>query len=118
MQIYTTTVRTMGPNVKDFGDEMLILFGESAPETLKNYCYTINTNKAEGIIAPGQTLLFDDTPYTITCVGESAQTNLEGLGHLTVNFTGDPAGCLPGAVVVEKSAAPNIEVGTVIRITE
>ena len=43
---------------------------------------------------------------------------LVNLGHLTVHFSGDPAQCLPGAIVVENKPAPDVQIGTEIEINE
>ena len=44
------------------------------------------------------------------------QKNLEALGHITVNFSGDVKAGLPGAMVVEKAEVPKLTIGSVIRI--
>ena len=53
--IYSTRVNTIGQMVGAFGGKMLILFGNEAPDTLKDFCYGIDVNKTEEALAPGQT---------------------------------------------------------------
>ena len=115
-EIYSNTVTGMGADVKALGDEMIILFGDNAPDTLKDFCYTIKPKETEGKIEAGQTIKIDSEEFKILAVGDVAEKNLVGLGHLTVNFTGDVEALLPGAIVVEKKACPEIKVGTEIHI--
>lgn len=118
MSVYKNTIKSAGPAVDAFGGEMMILFGENAPDTLKDFCYGIDVVPTEGTIKPGMTLSYDSTPYQIIAVGDLAERNLTALGHLTVNFTGEADACLPGAIVVEKKDAPEVKIGTVIEINE
>ena len=115
--IYENKVKGIGDMVEAFKDEgMFILFGENAPDTLKDFCYTITVKTASDTIAAGQTLEIDGTSYKILGVGEVMQKNLEALGHITVNFSGDVKAGLPGAMVVEKAEVPKLTIGSVIRI--
>lgn len=118
MSVYKNQVKGMGPMVEAFGGEMIILFGDNAPDTLKDFCYTIEVLPTEKSIEEGMKINFDQSPYNIIAVGDIAERNLVNLGHLTVNFTGDQGQCLPGAIVVEQKQAPKINIGTIIEITE
>ena len=115
--IYENKVKGIGDMVEAFKDEgMFILFGENAPDTLKDFCYTITVKNASDTIAAGQTLEIDGISYKILGVGEVMQKNLEALGHITVNVSGDVKAGLPGAMVVEKAEVPKLTIGSVIRI--
>lgn len=115
--IYENVVKGMGDMVEAFADEkMFVLFGENAPDTLKDFCYTITVKKAEDTIAVGQTLEIDGTSYPIVGVGEVVQKNLEALGHITVSFSGNAENGLPGSLVVEQAEVPKLNIGSVIRI--
>lgn len=116
MSVYTNQIKSMGPAVDAFGGEMIILFGENAPDTLKDFCYGIDVLPTNEPIKEGMKIAFDGVPYTIQAVGDIAERNLVNLGHLTVNFTGNTGDCLPGAIVVEQKQAPNLSVGTKIEI--
>lgn len=116
MSVYKNTVKSMGPSVDAFGGEMIILFGENAPDTLKDFCYGIDVVPTSAPITKGMVITFDGNPYKIVAVGNIAEKNLVNLGHLTVNFTGNAEDCLPGAIVVEKKAGPDIQIGTEIEI--
>lgn len=115
--IYENEVKGMGDMVEAFmGEGMFVLFGENAPDTLKDFCYTITVKDASDVIAKGQTLEIDGTSYEIIRVGDVVQKNLEALGHITVIFSGDADTGLPGSLVVEKADVPKLKIGSTIRI--
>ena len=117
--IYENKVKALGACVEEFKDgNMFILFGDNAPEELKDYCYSVSVNPINGTIAAGQILKIDDNEYRITAVGPEAPVTLAGLGHCTVNFSGQTTVDLPGTLYVEHKPMPDIVVGTEIRIIE
>lgn len=116
MIIYENVIKGKGNSVGEFGTEMFILFGENAPDTLKDFCYLIDLKEADSSIEVGQTLHIDDESFKILAVGDIAQRNLESLGHLTVNFSGDKGDVLPGSIVVEKKDHKALDIGTVMKI--
>lgn len=116
MIIYKNKIKNLGEMVDAFGNEMAILFGDNAPDTLRDYCYTIDIIKANGRIEKGDIVTIDNERFTIKAIGDLAQKNLEALGHLTINFTGDESTLLPGAIVVENKSCPSIGIGTRIAI--
>lgn len=113
--IYENVVKNKGDLVGEFGDTMFITFGDSAPETLKDYCYSIDVKPTNGKIEVGQFLVIDNEKFEILVVGNIAEQNLVTLGHITVNFTGESES-LPGAIIVENKPCPKIEIGSVMRI--
>jgi PTS system glucitol/sorbitol-specific IIA component len=115
--IYQTKVEEIGDQVNSFLDEgMFILFGEGAPDALKDYCYIVDITASTGVIEPGQHLHLGDELFAITAVGEVARQNLDGLGHITVVFNGATEADMHGSVYVEAKAPPRLTVGTVITI--
>lgn len=117
--IYENQVKALGVSVEEFKDAgMLIIFGDNAPEEIRDYCYSVSVNPIHGTIAVGQTLKFDNNEYKITAVGSEAPVTLAGLGHCTVNFSGQTTVDLPGTIYVENKPQPEIQVGTVIQIVE
>lgn len=117
--IYENKVKALGDCVKEFQDaNMFILFGDNAPEELRDYCYSVSVNPIHGKIAAGQILKIDDHEYEITAVGEEAPVTLAGLGHCTVNFNGEKSAELPGTLYVENKPIPDIQIGTIIQIIE
>lgn len=116
--IYNNKIINAGKSVETFGKEMIILFGDNAPDTLKDYCYSIPIVQTTGTIKPGQFFVIDGVKFEILHVGELAEKNLNGLGHLTVNFTAEKDASLPGAIIVEKKVHAPIKIGSVIEILE
>lgn len=116
--VYSNKIINAGKDVTAFGEEMVILFGDNAPDTLKDYCYTIPIVQTVKTIKPGQFFSIDGEKFEILHVGELAEKNLNGLGHLTVNFTAEKDNSLPGAIIVEKKPHGPIKIGTVIEIIE
>lgn len=114
--IYENVIKKIGPNVEAFGGEMMILFGENAPDTLKDFCYTIKIEPIKALLCSGQKLKIDNSCYEILHVGEVAEKNLVDLGHLTIVFSGESDEILPGSIVVEKKESPSIKVGSKISI--
>lgn len=114
--IYENVVKGKGELASAFLEEKtIILFGDSAPDTLKDYCYSIDVKDAAAKIQEGQTLEIDGKEFKIVLVGDVVQKNLEALGHISIRFTGESDG-LPGTIVVEDSEVPVLDVGSVIRI--
>ena len=108
--IYENEVKALGASVNEFaGGNMFIIFGENAPDELKDYCYSVSVNPINGMIAAGQYLQIDDNEYRITAIGEEAPVTLAGLGHMTINI---------GTLYTEEASIPDIKVGTKIRIVE
>jgi PTS system glucitol/sorbitol-specific IIA component len=117
--IYKNTVKALGISVDEFQDAgMFILFGDNAPEELRDYCYSVDVNPVEGTICAGQMLKIDNESYRITAVGDEAPVTLAGLGHCTINFSGQTEVELPGTIYVENKPMPKLSVGTVIQIIE
>lgn len=115
--IYENKVKALGSLVGEFVDEkIIILFGDNAPDTLADYCYSIDINPVKDTIEVGQSFMFDGVTYKITAVGEIAEKNLENLGHITVAFNGSIGPTLPGTICVEKKEMPKIKIGSEISI--
>ena len=116
MIIYENIIIDAGNLVEALGTDFIILFGENAPSTLKDYCYLVKVKKAESEIRIGDLILINDNEFKIKAIGDIAQRNLEELGHVTINFKGDESILLPGTIIVEEKEKPNINVGDKIII--
>lgn len=117
--IYENKVKALGSCVNEFQSEhMFIIFGDNALEELRDYCYSVDVNPVNGTICAGQTLKVGSSAYKITAVGPEAPVTLAGLGHCTVNFSGQDTVDLAGTIYVENKPMPVIEEGTVIQIIE
>ena len=117
--IYENQVKAAGIAVEEFKDAgMFIIFGENAPEEIRDYCYSVSVNPINGELAAGQYVVIDGQEYKITCVGYEAPITLKGLGHCTFNFSGATEAELPGTIYCEAKPMPEIKIGSVIRIIE
>lgn len=115
--IYKNEVKSVGSMAQTFLEEkMLILFGNDAPQDLKDYCYNIDVVNAEGEIQAGQVLYINDEKFEITSVGNVVQQNLTSLGHITLRFDGSTTPELPGTLYLEEKELPAIEPGTELKI--
>ena len=116
-ETYRTTVTAAGPEATAFiGQGMFVTFGEDAPDALKEFCFIIDASaQTTRDIEVGQVLVLDGTPYPITAVGNVARKNLDGLGHITINFDGATEAALEGTLHVS-GAAPALSVGSTIAI--
>ena len=111
--VYENQVKAAGECVEEFKDAgMFIIFGENAPDEIKDYCYSVSVNPINGEIAPGQYVVIDGAEFKITCVGYEAPITLKGLGHCTFNFSGATEAELPGTIYVEAKPMPEVRIGT------
>lgn len=119
-EIYRTTVREAGAQAAAFiSDGLFVTFGEGAPEALKDYCFIIDMEQASADLAVGQYFTVDGKRFPITAVGEAAQKNLNGLGHLTVNVDGGSEASLSGAIhILCEDGSPEVAVGSVLGIEQ
>ena len=105
--VYENEVIEIGESVKEFaGGNMFIIFGEGAPEELREYCYLVSIKPVDGEIKPGDILNIDEAAYAITAVGAEAAKTLARLGHMTVNMSGRSNATLPGTVYTEAAEVP------------
>lgn len=117
MNIYKTLVTKIGAEAKLFhANQMIILFGDNAPEDLANYTYTIGLEPLSEEIVAGQIFKIDQIEYQITAVGNLVTKNLSGLGHITVKFDGATEASLPGTLHLEAKEIPEIKPGSSIQI--
>lgn len=113
--MYTAKVTEVGSCVEALLDEnMMVMFGPTAPAELRDICVVHDAEPTgENPVAQGGTLMIDDQEYHVEEFGDAANTNLAGLGHLTIVF-GENNELLPGSVRVTPSTRPKVTVGTII----
>lgn len=115
--IYNTKIVDIGSEAQDFKSvNMLIFFGNEAPDALRSSCFIIDVKPLKQDIEVGQTLKIGDTEYKITAVGNEVNRNLNNLGHMAVKFTGETEAGMPGSIYVEDNGFPQIEKGTEVAI--
>ncbi|MEX2785318.1 PTS glucitol/sorbitol transporter subunit IIA [Streptococcus sp. H49] len=117
-KIFEATVLAVGPEAAGMITDanMLILFGEEAPDDLAEYCYKIDNKNLTGSIPVGGRLVVDGVNCEITAVGSVVEKNLRGLGHITVSLDGSPQESLPGTLHVAPQAELELKEGTVIQL--
>ena len=119
-KIFESKVIQVGPEAQNMIQDanMLILFGEEAPEDLAEYCFKIDNKDLLGSIQKGGKLVVDSEEYLITAVGNVVEKNLTGLGHITISFDASEEGSLPGTLHVAAEKEVVIVQGTTIQIFE
>ena len=119
-KIVEAKVIKVGPETQNMIQDanMLILFGEEAPEDLAEYCFKIDNKDLLGSIQKGGKLVVDSEEYLITAVGNVVEKNLTGLGHITISFDASEEGSLPGTLHVAAEKEVVIVQGTTIQIFE
>lgn len=116
--IFETKVVTIGPEALGMieGANMLILFGEGAPDDLAAFCFIIDNKDLRGTIPVGGKLMIDQSTFLITAVGEVVEKNLRNLGHISIHFDGSTDGSLPGTLHVQAETLPVLDKGSIIQI--
>ena len=119
-KIFEAKVIQVGPEAQNMIQDanMLILFGEEAPEDLAEYCFKIDNKDLLGSIQKGGKLVVDSEEYLITAVGNVVEKNLTGLGHITISFDASEEGSLPGTLHVAAEKEVVIVQRTTIQIFE
>ena len=119
-KIFEAKVIQVGPEAQNMIQDanMLILFGEEAPEDLAEYCFKIDNKDLLGSIQKGGKLVVDSEEYLITAVGNVVEKNLTGLGHITISCDASEEGSLPGTLHVAAEKEVVIAQGTTIQIFE
>ncbi len=117
---YQGVIQSMGSMVPEFLPYgILIFFGETAPEELRDTALVHNGTQLVSELAAGDYLKFSppsatEQPqsYRLTAVGERANANLAELGHVVVHFDGATKAKLTGAISVEPALEALPTVGT------
>jgi len=92
-------------------DNMMILFNQSAPEEVAEYCFIHDQGTALGTITTESTLLIAGKDYIVTAVGAAANTNLKELGHITIKFDARTEPEFPGIIHVIGHCPHGIKLG-------
>ena len=115
--IYNTEVTKLGEMVEEFyGEKMIILFKDNAPDELADYCVLHGKNELTEEIKTGDIFKIDGEEYKVTAVGDEVHKNLGDLGHICVRFDGSTNAELPGSLYLENKDIKAIKEGTVLEI--
>lgn len=83
-----TRVKEVGSDAIGFVKEnMILFFGDMAPEDLRQYCFILNSHELYEEIQSGDLLLIDGYVYTIEEVGSVANENFKNLVILPCIFS-------------------------------
>lgn len=117
MEIYKTKILSIGEMAGSFSEaKLIILFGNTAPPEIRDYCYEIIVNKLVSKPDSTMSLSINNIEYKITAVGDEVYKNLSELGHVTLNFNGSTIAELPGTIYLENKSIPPIKVNDIITI--
>ncbi|WP_394237708.1 PTS glucitol/sorbitol transporter subunit IIA [Niallia oryzisoli] len=112
-----TKIVEIGELVPEFKEEdLLILFGTSAPPELRDISVVHDWNQQpDNALVEGGTLEIGNNVYKIEKVGNLANKNFEELGHLSIYFKDDTSvELLPGAILVTPGVYPTLELNNPI----
>ncbi len=118
-----TTVTAVGPMTGEFLDEgIVVLFGDDAPEELQEVAVVHRATVNVGGVSPGDVVTVtqgdETTEMTVLAVGDVANDNLTGLGHLVLKRNGSTEAALPGDVCCDTGPVPRFSPGDRITVTQ
>ncbi|ALS01153.1 PTS sorbitol transporter subunit IIA [Enterococcus silesiacus] len=109
-------VTEIGVHALDEKEPMIILFGESATEGLKEYSVIQKFQQIQPLaMKEGNLLKIDEQEYIIDYVGPFANKNLNSIAHVTLVFDDIPEeDAIVNALYLTPQVLPAIKVGTII----
>jgi glucitol/sorbitol PTS system EIIA component len=114
---YQSTVTGVGELAGEFFAEgIVVLFGDDAPEELREVAVVHAPQITDGGLEPGDRIVLGDAALTVTAVGPVANENLVNLGHLVIKRNGATTHAQPGDVCCDKGVIPALAPGDEIRI--
>lgn len=116
----TSTVTAIGAHAISKKDAMIILFGDSATDALRDVSVIQEFDQPDKakkmVLKHGDHLYIDDIKYRVNGVGKLTNANLQQIGHATLIFKPMPdRDALGNAIYLIPTAIPTFKVGTVIR---
>ncbi|MEE8602818.1 PTS glucitol/sorbitol transporter subunit IIA [Euzebya tangerina] len=117
-----TTVTGVGEMAPEFfAADIVVLFGEDAPEELLDVAVVHAPNAPVSSIQVGDTITISgavETRLEVLAVGDVVNENLANLGHLVMKCNGEGDAALPGDLCCTKAEVPVIKAGDRILITD
>lgn len=109
-------VTEIGVQALDEKEPMIILFGESATDSLKEYSVIQKFEETQSLdMKKGDRLKIDEQEYTIQYVGPFANKNLNSIAHVTLVFADGPKeDAIVNGLYLAPSKLPTINIGTII----
>lgn len=115
---YKTEVKELGSLVEAFlGEKMMIIFGDNAPEELRDYCVLHDAEPLTDTVETGDIARIAGVDYKVVYAGTEVYKNLRDLGHITFRFNGNEEGeSLEGSLYVEDKPIVMPKVGDTIEL--
>ncbi|MTD41669.1 PTS sorbitol transporter subunit IIA [Erwinia sp. CPCC 100877] len=109
-------VTEIGAHALDEKEPMIILFGESATEGLKEYSVIQKIQEDKPFeVKEGSVLKIDDQKYQVRHVGPFANANLNSIAHATLVFDEVPEeDVIVNGLYLSPKKLPAIHVGTIL----
>jgi len=114
--VLTATVQSIGEHAIDPEEPILVLFDESATDSLKQIAVVqkFDAPVTSLSLTVGSKLMIDDQTYTVAYAGELVDANLTSIGHATLYFKPVPAKPMANGIYVTPNQLPMIKVGSKI----
>lgn len=118
MIIYDVEVQAIGEAVGEMlvEDGVIITFREDVPPELKPYAFLVNHHLVNENVTIGDIVRLGDEEFKITAVGETVNNNLRNLGHLVFRFDAAKKPMLPGAIHLNPTHPPILNIKSKIQI--
>lgn len=109
-------VTEIGARALDEKEPMILLFGESATDALKEYSVIQKFQEKKFLeVKKGDLLKIDEQEYMIDCVGPFANENLNSISHVTLVFAEVPKeDAIVNGLYLTPDVFPTIKVGSII----
>lgn len=116
--IFKTEIVEIGKDAYEMlKNNVLVLFGDDAPELLKDICFMHTSKELRENIIAGDCVEIGSELYNIACVGNVACTTLSSMGHCSLIFGEVKASeVLPGSIYLKERNIPKVEVGTCLKV--
>ena len=110
-------ITAIGPQAIDEKQPLLILFGETALERLRevSLIHDFENDPIGGYdIKQGSKVTIGSSEYEVEFVGQLAESNLTSIGHTVLAFKEVPETPQENAIYLKPHVMPEIEIGTEI----
>ncbi|MBD9205713.1 MAG: PTS glucose transporter subunit IIA [Lactobacillus ruminis] len=110
-------ITAIGPQAIDEKQPLLILFGETASERLRevSLIHGFENDPIGGYdIKKGSKVRIGSSEYEVEFVGQLVESNLTSIGHTVLAFKEVPETPQENAIYLKPHAIPKIEIGTEI----
>jgi len=118
MKKYEVTVIDIGEMARKFFDQriMVLFTKKEMPLEMKDISIMHSGGELLEDVKVGDKVYLGNRTYTVTSVGEKANSNLRLMGHACLKFDGKPTSEMPGDIHLKGSEPLAIELGEKIII--